>query len=128
VVGQLEAQGDQGGQDPVGEDQLVVGAGASGALAWVAAAGEQGGLVGGGPRLGELGEQLAEVLPGQPGEARIGQGRTGPWWSRHPRMIARAAYLVRAARQHHDPAAIAHQVVRKATGPGDVHPPATSRP
>jgi hypothetical protein len=38
LVRQLEAQVDQGGQDPIGEDQLVVGAGAGGAAAWMAAA------------------------------------------------------------------------------------------
>lgn len=38
VVGQLEPQDHQGGQDPVAEDQLVMGAGAGGTLAWAAAA------------------------------------------------------------------------------------------
>jgi hypothetical protein len=27
------------------------------------------------------------VLPGQPGEDRIGEGRRGPCWRRHPRMM-----------------------------------------
>ena len=63
VVGQLEAQDHQGGQDSVGEDQLVVGPGAGGPLAWMAAALVQGALVGGGPRIGQLGDQLFQVLP-----------------------------------------------------------------
>jgi hypothetical protein len=87
VVGQLEAQDHQGGQHPVAEDQLVVGAGADGTLTRVAAALLEGALVRGGPRVGELGGQLAQVLPRQPGEDRMLKGRTGPCWSRHPRMM-----------------------------------------
>jgi hypothetical protein len=87
LVGQLEAEDHQGDQDPVAEAQAVVGAGAGGAPAWVAAALLGGGLVGGGPGLGQLDGQLGQVLPGQPGEARMGEGRTGPCWRRHPRMI-----------------------------------------
>jgi hypothetical protein len=83
VVGQLEAQDHQGGQDPVAEDQLVVGPGAGGTLVRVAAALVQGALVGGGPRVGQFGDQLAQVLPGDPGEDRMGEGRTGPCWRRH---------------------------------------------
>jgi hypothetical protein len=82
VVWQLEAQVDQGGQDSIGEDEPVVGAGASGALPRVPAAGEQGALLGGGPRGGELGNQLAQMLPGQPGEDR--QDERGP----HGPMVA----------------------------------------
>ena len=77
-MGQLEAQDHQGCQDPIGEDQLVVGPGAGGTLTQVAAALLEGALVGGGPRVGELGDQLAQVLPGQSGEDRMGEGRTGP--------------------------------------------------
>jgi hypothetical protein len=50
LVGQLAAQDHQGGQDPVAEGQAVVGSGAGGALAWVAAALLQGAFVGGAPR------------------------------------------------------------------------------
>lgn len=39
LVGQLEAQNHQGDQDPIAEDELMAGAGAGGAAAWVAAAG-----------------------------------------------------------------------------------------
>jgi hypothetical protein len=98
VVGQLQSQDDEGGQQPVAEDQPVVGAGAGAAPPRVAAALPQGTLVGGGPRVGQLDGQLGEVLPGQPGAARMGEGRTGPWWSRHPRMITRAACLMLARR------------------------------
>jgi hypothetical protein len=65
----------------------VVGSGAGGALARVAAALLQGALVRGGPRAGQFREQLGEVLPGEPGEDRMGEGRTGPCWPRHPRMM-----------------------------------------
>jgi hypothetical protein len=64
----LEAQVCQGGQHPVTEDQLVVRAGADGTPAWVATALVHSVLVGGGPRVGELGGQLAKVLPRQPGK------------------------------------------------------------
>jgi hypothetical protein len=96
LVGQLEAQDHQGDQHPVCEDQLVVGPGAGGTPTRVAAALVQGALVGGGPRVGELGEQFGEVLPGDPGEDRMGEGRTGPCWHSHPRMITRAARLMPA--------------------------------
>jgi hypothetical protein len=65
----------------------VVGAGAGGALAWVAAALLEGALVGGGPRVGKLDDQVGEVLQGQPGENPVGEGRTGPCWREHPRMM-----------------------------------------
>jgi hypothetical protein len=86
-MGQLEPQDHQSDQHTVTEDQAVVGAGAGGALAWVAAALLQGGLVGGGPRVGKLHGQVGEVLPGQPGEDPVGEGRTGPCWREHPRMM-----------------------------------------
>jgi hypothetical protein len=66
----LEPQNHQGDQHTVTEDQAVVGAGAGGALAWVAAALLEGALVGGDPRVGKLHDQVGEVLPGQPGETR----------------------------------------------------------
>jgi hypothetical protein len=87
LVGQLQAQDHQGGQDPVTQDEALVGAGAGGALAWVAAALLEGAVVRGSPRAGQFGERLGEVLPGQPGEDRMGEGRTGPCWRRHPRMM-----------------------------------------
>jgi hypothetical protein len=87
VVRELQAQDDQGDQHPIDEDEPVAGAGPGSAAAWVAAALVQGGLVGGGPRVGELDDQLGEVLPGQTGEDTMGEGRTGPCWLRHPRMM-----------------------------------------
>jgi hypothetical protein len=84
LVGQLEPQDHQGGQHAVAEAQPVVGAGPGGALAWMAPALLKGGLVGGGPRVGQFGGQLAKVLPGDAGEDWMGEGRTGPWWRRHP--------------------------------------------
>jgi len=48
------------------------GAGAGGAAAWVAAAVDQRGLVLGGPGVGQLGDELAQVLPGDASEARMG--------------------------------------------------------
>ena len=44
--------------------------------------------------LGQLSDQFAKVAPGDAGEARMGQGRTGPCWSSHlgmPSQHARAA-------------------------------------
>jgi len=97
-LGQLEAQDHQGDQHPVTEDQLVVGPGAGGTLTRAATALVQSALVSGGPWVNELGDQLAQVLLRQPGEDRMGEGRTGPCWLRHPRMITRAARLMRARR------------------------------
>jgi hypothetical protein len=83
----LEAQDHQGDQDAITEDQAVVGSGTGGALAWVVTALLEGGLVGGGPGAGQLDGQVGKVLPGDPGEDRMGEGRTGPCWRRHPRMM-----------------------------------------
>jgi hypothetical protein len=55
----LQAQHDQGGQDSVGEGQPVAWAGPGGTATRMPAALPQGGLVGGGPRVGELDDQLA---------------------------------------------------------------------
>ncbi|HEV8653031.1 MAG TPA: hypothetical protein VG276_27490 [Actinomycetes bacterium] len=79
MVRQLEAQVHQGGQDPVAEDQLVVGAGAGGAPARVAAALLECALVGGGPRAGELGGHDPAGAPGPRGEPRRLTRRR--WWS-----------------------------------------------
>jgi hypothetical protein len=68
LVGQLEPQDHQSDQHTVGEDQPLVGSGTGGALAWVAAALLECGLVGGGPGIGQLDGQVGEVLPRQPGE------------------------------------------------------------
>jgi hypothetical protein len=84
---ELEAQDDQGGQHPVGERQPVGRAGAGGAAAWASTSLVQGGLVGGGPGVGKFDGQVGEVLPGQPGKDTMGEGRTGPCWREHPRMM-----------------------------------------
>jgi hypothetical protein len=55
----------------------------------MAAALGQRSLVLGDPGIGELGDEVAEVLPGDAGEARVGQGRTDPCWGSHPGMMAR---------------------------------------
>ncbi len=51
----------QGDQDPVAEDELVEGPGADGTPTRMASPFEQGTLVSGGPRVGELSGQLAKV-------------------------------------------------------------------
>jgi hypothetical protein len=86
-VWELEPQADEGDQGPVKEDEPLLGPGPGGAAAHVTAAPLQGGLVGGGPGVGQLGDQLAKLLPGDPGEDRMGEGRTSPCWHRHPCMI-----------------------------------------
>jgi hypothetical protein len=50
----------------------------------MAAAQLQRGLVLGGPKIGQFGDEVAEVLPGGAGEARMGQGRTDPVGGRIP--------------------------------------------
>jgi pimeloyl-ACP methyl ester carboxylesterase len=80
----------------------------------MAAALVQGALVGGGPRIGQLGDQLAQVLPRQAGEDRMGEGRTGPCWRRHPHMITRAACLTRTGRPRpRSPAAPRRRATRR---------------
>jgi len=83
----LGAQHDEGDHDPVGEAEPLVGAGTGGPLAVVATALAEHALVGGGPRVGELGDQVGEVLPGDAGEARMGEGRTGPCWLHGPMLV-----------------------------------------
>jgi len=77
-VWELEPQADEGDQDPAKEDGPLLGPGPGGAAAHMAAALLQGGLVGGGPEVGQLGDQLARLLPGDPGQDRMGEGRTSP--------------------------------------------------
>jgi len=113
----LGAQHDEGDHDPVGEAEPLVGAGTGGPLAVVATALAEHALVGGGPRVGELGDQVGEVLPGDAGEDRMGEGRTGPCWFEHPCMLARAAFSMpnassRPERPSDSTTAIAHQLVR----------------
>jgi len=57
----------------------------------------------------------------------MGEGRAGPCWRRHPRMITRAACLMPARRRPPPPTPIAHQVVSAGAGgtavPAGVIPP-----
>ena len=78
-VRELETQHDQGGDDPVGEHQLVVRAGARDALALMAAAITQPGLLLRHPRPGQLGDQLAQGTRWDTGADTMRQGRAGPW-------------------------------------------------
>ena len=91
---------------PVAQHQPLVGP---------APAARRRGCRGGGPawpgagrsRVGQLGDELAQVLPGDAGEARLGYGRTHPGWSSHPGII------VRPCSCPHDPAInprLAHHV------------------
>jgi hypothetical protein len=72
LVRELEAQHYQGDQHAVAEGQPRARPGPGGATAPVAAAGCQHRLVLGGPGVGQLGDQLAEVSPWDAGEARMG--------------------------------------------------------
>lgn len=82
--------------------------------AWMAAALVQGALVGGGPRIGQLGDQLPQVLPRQAGEDRMGEGRTAPSWRRHPHTITRAVCLTPTGRPRpQSPAAPRRQATRR---------------
>jgi hypothetical protein len=89
LVRELESQHDQGHQHTVAQGQPVVGAGVGGTAARLAAAAAQRGLVLGGPRVGHLGDEVAEVLLADAGEARMGQGRTDLRWRSHSGMIVR---------------------------------------
>ena len=64
----MQPQYDQGDQHPIGEAQPMVGAGVGSTATRMASALPQGALVGGGPRVGKLHDQVGEVLPGQTGE------------------------------------------------------------
>jgi hypothetical protein len=77
-VWELTTQDDQGGDDSVGEHQLVVGTGPDGSATSVAPAFEQSGLQLCLPGAGEFGDQLAEAFSGQAGADTMRQGRAGP--------------------------------------------------
>jgi hypothetical protein len=113
-VRELETQHDQGGDHPVGEHQLVVRAGASGALALMAAAIAQPGLLLRHPRPGQPGDQLAQLATRKASTDTMRQGRAGPS-RRHILIVPRGRLSFRdrhakitSLRWH---AAIAHQVV-----------------
>lgn len=76
-VRQLQAQVDQGDQDPVGEDQLVFRPSSSGPLALPAPSLAQLGLAPCQPRAGQLLDQNAEMCTIKAAEDRMGQGGTG---------------------------------------------------
>jgi hypothetical protein len=83
---------DQPGEDGRGSGypfggQRVTEIGEAVGVTRMASALPQGALVGGGPRVGKLVDQVGEVSPGQPGEDPMGEGRTGPCWREHPRMM-----------------------------------------
>jgi hypothetical protein len=77
LVRELKAQVNQGGDDPVGERQVVVRAGAGGALALVPAALKQPVFPGGGPRHGQFPDQPGQMRAAYPGPDTIRQGRAG---------------------------------------------------
>jgi hypothetical protein len=126
LVRELEPQHHQGRQHAVTQDQPLLGPGPGGPPPRMAASAVQRTLVGGGPGVGQLSDQVAKVFPGQPGKARMGEGRTGPCWFGHPRMIARTARLrltlMLASRCRDQPWLYAHQVVRLAVPQGDQSP------
>jgi hypothetical protein len=77
-VRDLQPQYREGDQDPVGEHQLMIPAGACRPAALLAAAAAQVRLPPCLPRAGQSGYHLAQVMTGDPGEGRMAQGRTGP--------------------------------------------------
>lgn len=74
----LEAQDDQGSDDPVGEDELVVWTRSGGALPVMAPAFTPLGLLPGHPRPGQLRDQLAQTAAWDPRTDTMAQGRAGP--------------------------------------------------
>ena len=88
-MGELQAQVHQSDQDPVAKDQPIARSGPLSALPPMPAALLQRVLVDGDPGIGKLGGQLTKVLPGDPGEARMGEGCTSPCWRSRPGMIVR---------------------------------------
>jgi len=77
-VRDLQPQHRQGHQHPVGEHQVVATAGARRAQPVPAAAIPQARFPASLPRPGQLGDQPAQVMTGDPDEGRMTQGRTSP--------------------------------------------------
>ncbi len=77
-VRELEPQHDQGGDDPVGERQLMGRACALGAQPGMTPALTQPGLLLRQPRAGQLLNQLAQTRAGEPRADTMRQGRAGP--------------------------------------------------
>ncbi|MFE7399862.1 SUMF1/EgtB/PvdO family nonheme iron enzyme [Streptomyces sp. NPDC057557] len=75
---QPEPQVDQGGREPVGEHQARLASGTLGPLAGPAPHHVQGRRAGRHPGRGEFFGQLPEMCAGDPGQGRMGTGRTGP--------------------------------------------------
>lgn len=73
-----EPQVDEGGQQPVGEDQLLLTARPSRPAPGTPAPLMQRGLAGRCPPGREFLEQIAEMRAGDPGQGRMGAGCTGP--------------------------------------------------
>jgi len=76
-VRELEAQADQGGDNPVGEDQVVTGTGTGGTQPASTTAFVQPGLLLGGPRVGQFCDQLAQPPTWDAGTDTMRQGRAG---------------------------------------------------
>jgi hypothetical protein len=94
LMGQLESQDHQSDEHPVTGDQPMGGAGPSGMPTRVAATLLQGTFVADGPWVGQLDDQLAKVLPGDPGEDWMSEGRVGACWRRHPCIIVRPPHFL----------------------------------
>jgi hypothetical protein len=77
LVRKLKAQVNQGGDDPVGERQVVVRAGAGGAPALVPAPAKQPFFLGGSPPRGQFPDQPGQMRAAYPGPDTIRQGRAG---------------------------------------------------
>lgn len=77
-VRKLKPQIDQRDHDLVGEEQFMLRPGSGLSLSLSAAPVVQRGLAACGPRTGQLLDQIGEMGAKDPGEGRMGQGRTGP--------------------------------------------------
>jgi hypothetical protein len=77
-VWQLQAQAGQGGDDPVGEAQLMIWFGSGGAQPVATAALTQSGLLLHRPRVGQFGDELGQPPARDAGEDTMRQGRAGP--------------------------------------------------
>ena len=75
---ELEPQVNEGGDDTVGERQVVVRAGAGGPLALVSPAAAQPVFPGFHPGAGQLADQLGQRPAAEPGADTMRQGRAGP--------------------------------------------------
>lgn len=74
---ELEPQDHQGGDHPVGEDQLMAGSAALGAQPLMTSAFAQPGFFPRHPRTGQLGDERPESTPGDAGADTMRESRTG---------------------------------------------------